>query len=287
MSRKYININFDDVHPETSNHIVDCGGDMERGVFKYILKLLYEFPKVKITLFVTPNWIDKPNTYLPIKLFKKALGLRYTNRWKNEPFRLDKHAKWCEWMNRLVKKGNIEIAIHGLYHHRDSDPHSAEFLDLSYKECKTRLLRAEQIFKTSGIRYARGFRPPGWGISEGLFKALKDLNYTFISLDPMSCDVNVDRFKVTAFEGLVNIPQNWDIKNGKIEDAIKILEDGNVLSVKGHIQDRYGKDRLNNGLTQESYENVRNLLLKIEEEGIDVRYAKMEEIANDFGGVRG
>ena len=284
--RKYININFDDVHPETSKHIADCGGDMEKGVFKYILKLIEDFPKVRITLFVTPNWIDKPNNALPIKLLKRALGMRYTNRWNDEPFRLDKHKEWCAWLNEFVRRGNIEVAVHGLHHHRDSDPHSAEFLDLPFEECKSRLLQAESIFEISGLRYVKGFRPPGWGISEGLFKALRELGYIFVSLDEKACKLNLPRYEISEFKGLVNIPQNWDIKRGSVEEAFKILEKGNILSIKGHIQDKYGGDKLYNGLTEESYENIRNLLIKIEEEGINVRYAKMEEIAYDFRGER-
>ena len=69
---KYLNINIDDVHPESGNYLADCGGDMEKGVFKYILKLIEEFPRIKVTLFVTPNWIDKPNDPLLIKLAKKG-----------------------------------------------------------------------------------------------------------------------------------------------------------------------------------------------------------------------
>jgi hypothetical protein len=38
---RYLNINFDDVHPESSKHIADCGGDFDRGV--NIFKLLDNF----------------------------------------------------------------------------------------------------------------------------------------------------------------------------------------------------------------------------------------------------
>jgi len=275
-----LNLNFDDVHPETSNDIADCGGDMEKGVFKYILSLLDEFPKLKITLFVVPNWIDKPNDPFLFKHIKKLLGLRYTNQWYGEPFRLDKHEDWCEWLNSFVEKGKIEICVHGLYHHRDSDPHSAEFKDLSYEECKRRILLAEKIFKNAGLKYSKIFRPPGWGISEGLFKALKDLKYS-ISLDPIACGISINklpRYSVSIYKNLINIPQNWDIKKGKIEEAIKILEKYKFLSAKGHIQDRYGRDVVGNGLTKESYKNIRNLLIKIEERGLKVRYCMMKEI---------
>jgi len=281
---KVVNLNLDDVHPESSEHIADCGGDMEKGVFKYILRLIDEFPKLKVTLFVTPNWVDKPSDPRPIKFIKKVLRLKYTNKWEDEPFRLDKHEEWCEWLNDLVKKGNVEVAIHGLYHHRDSDPHSAEFKDLDYEECKKRLILAEKIFEASGIKYVRGFRPPGWGVSEGLFRALRELDYSFISIDPVSCGLSnnkILRYKVFVYKDLINIPQNWDIKRGTIEEAIKILGKYGILSAKGHIQDRYGRDYIGNGLNEESYENIRKLLLKLEEIE-DVKFMKMKEISDRF-----
>jgi len=281
----YLNINLDDVHPETNEFIADCGGDLEKGPLKYVRRLIDEFPKIKITLFVTPNWVDKPNDPLLIKLVKKALGIKYTNKWDNEPFRLDKHKKWCEQLNKFVRKGNIEIAIHGLYHHRNSDPHSAEFMNLHYEECKSRLIVAEEIFKQAGLEYVKGFRPPGWGISDGLFRALKELGYLYISLDPWACripEMTLSRYKVVVYKGLINIPQNWDIKRGTVSEALEILERHGLLSAKGHIQDRYGRDYLGNGLTEESYRNIRSLLLEIEKEGIDVEFVTMEEIAKRF-----
>ncbi len=280
-----LNINFDDVHPEGSKHIEDCGGDLERGVFKYILDLLEEFPELKFTFFVTPNWIDKPNDPQMIKQIKRVFGIRYTNTWSDEPFRLDKHIAWCEWINEFVRKGNIEVAVHGLYHHRDSDPRSAEFKDLPYEICKQRLMLAETIFRDTGLMYVKGFRPPGWGISEGLFRALKEMDYLYVALDPIACNIPFDelpRYEISIYKGLRNIPQSWDIKNGRIAEAIEILKKYGLISAKGHIQDRYGRDYLGNGLTEESYKNIRGLLIRLEELSIKVKFATMGEIADEY-----
>lgn len=282
--RYCVNINFDDVHPEGSNHIADCGGDLEKGVFGYMVRLLDEFPTLKFTLFVTPNWIDKPCDHMVFKRIKKLLGLTYTKQWDNEPFRLDKHLDWCEWLNEFTKKGIMEVAVHGLYHHRKSDPHSAEFEGLPYGECKQRLILAEKIFKDAGLRYTKGFRPPGWGISEGLFKALKEQNYLYVALDPIACKIPLNelpRYRISTYKGLINVPQNWDIKNGKVAEGVEILKTYGLLSVKGHIQDRYGRDYIGNGLTEESYENIRAILIKLEDLDIRVQFATMEEIANE------
>ena len=268
---KYMfNLSMDDVHPESNKHIADCGGDKEEGVFRYIIKLIEEFPDLKITLFVTPNWIDKPCDNAIIKTIKKKIGLNYTHSWEDEPFRLDKHPEWCEWLNEYVRRGNIEIAIHGLYHHRESDPHSAEFLDLSYEACLKRLKISEEIFKKSGLNYVKGFRPPGWGVSEGLFNALKDLNYFVISCYPTD-------MKITIKNGIVNIPQNWDIMRSSVGEGLKLLEKHGYIFAKGHIQNRYGRDYNGNGLTEKSYENIRKLLVEIEKR--DVEFIFMEKIA--------
>jgi len=267
MGTYIFNLNFDDIHPESSKHIADCGGNREDGVFKYIIRLLDEFPDLKITLFVTPNWIDKPNDPLIIKTIKRCLSMKYTNQWNNEPFRLDRHKEWCGWLDNINR---IEIAIHGLYHHRDSDPHSAEFKDLPYDECLKRLKVAEEIFKRSGLNYVRGFRPPGWGVSEGLFRALKDLEYSFISCHPTDMEI-------TMINDIVNIPQNWDIMRSSVEDGLKLLEEHGHIFAKGHIQNRYGRDYNGNGLTEKSYENIRKLLIEIENR--DVEFIFMEKVA--------
>jgi len=165
-TRTYVlfNLSIDDVHPESSAHISDCGGDKERGNFRFILDLLEEFPNMKITLFITPNCVDKPNDHGLKKLIKKVLKLNYTNMWDDNPFRLDKHLEWCNWLGSYVDKGVFELGIHEYYHHNIngvSVNHSMEFVGLSYSEYMRRVKLSEEIPRKVGLRFSKVFRPPG------------------------------------------------------------------------------------------------------------------------------
>jgi len=273
MPKVFFNLNFDDVHPEKSSNIADCGGDLEDGVFGYILELIGQFPKIKVTFFVTPNWIDKPEDPFPIKHIKKSLRVNYKNTWKDEPFRLDRHKEWCKWLNRHSK--NIEVAVHGYVHHNPNHGiwHSQEFKGASYEESLQKIKNAEALFKKADLKFVKGFRPPGWGFSDGTLKALKEMKYTFIAVSPSrsrGC-------KVSHLSGLKNIPQNWSIR----EDVSKGLEMaakcGGVYA-KGHICDKYGKDYIGNGLNKERYEKIASLLEKLEND-YEVKFVTMLEMS--------
>ena len=284
------NLSFDDIHPESSTIGTDCGGDMEKGVFKYLIKIIKKYPEVKITLFVTANWIDRANIKNIKFYIKRFFGMKCTRAWENEPFRLDKFRDWCSWLNSFE---NFEIAFHGLYHHRDKEPHCAEFLDLDYYECLYKLKRSEEIFKNAGLKYVRGFRPPGWGVSNGLFKALKDLNYEFIacsadvktkiSKNAISNDAGIKGVSLiypSYYRGLINIPQNWDIMHSSIKRAIEIVKLNGVIGAKGHIANIYDGEIIGNGLTEESFNNIMTLLEELEK--YDVEYLTMREIATKY-----
>ncbi len=275
MRRIFFNLSFDDVHPESSKKGTDCGGDKERGIFKYFVKLWEEYPEVKVTLFVTPNWIDRRNDPFPLNKLKEVFGLNYTDSWKEEPFKLTKHMEWCKWLDSFE---NFEVAIHGLTHHNSNVRyHSQEFHNLGYDECKKRLVEAERILKESGLKYVRGFRPPGWGVSKGLFSALKDMKYEFVSLVPEACNVgNLSRYKVEKYRGLLNVPQNWDIACDSVEKGVEIAKKYGLLMAKGHISDYYDGERIGNGLNKERFEKIRKVLQKINSD--NVSYVKMQDL---------
>lgn len=274
----FFNLSFDDVHPESSSDGTDCCGDRERGVFKYFLELWKLYPELKITIFVTPNWIDRANDHFPIRQFKCALGMKYTNSWNGEPFLLTKHKEWCEWLNSYP---NLEVAIHGYSHHADSMLHSQEFEYMHHDACKLRLEMAERIFKESGLHYVRGFRPPGWGISDGLFEALSELKYEFISLDSIACKIdNLSRYNVDKYRGLVNVPQNWDIAHGTIDEALEIAQKHGLLMAKGHISNYYDGDKIGNGLNEITFERICGILERLR---ADVSFVSMVELSRMSG----
>jgi len=284
------NLNFDDIHPESSTIGTDCGGDKEKGVFKYFKKIWKIYPDVKITLFITANWIDRANIRGLTYYLNRILGRKYTKKWELDTFRIDKFTGWCKWLNRFE---NFETANHGLYHHREINPHSAEFQDMSYEECLFRLKESEKIFENSGLKHVKGFRAPGWGISDGLFEALKGLNYDFIACSADTTTKiskharsngagikNAPLIYPSYHKGLINIPQNWDIMKSDVKRALEIVKCNGLISAKGHIAHVYDRELTGNGLNQESFENIMALLEELE--NYNIEYLTMKEIANKY-----
>lgn len=266
----YFNLNFDDFHPQLSP---DFGGDPEKGVFRRLRKLLEEFPGLKITLFTVPNWIDRPRRgFRPWYLLKQELGLKVIKPYMDEPFRLDKHPAWCEAVRLMVEKGYFEIAVHG-YHHCNPYlfAHGQEFVELSEAEAYTRILLAEELFQRCGIPFVKGFRPPGWGISAGLIRALKKLNYEFISPFPSHVRLST----VGILEGLAIPPQNYSIAQDPAV-AVRLAEEQGIVFGKGHIVYQYGWERMENGITEKTWQNLNNVLKRLNEQ-FEVRYVEIRE----------
>lgn len=277
MKTVYFNFSLDDIHPQSSKEGDDFGGDKDKGVFRYLLKLIELYPKIKITLFTTPNYIDKSNNRFIIRNIKRVLGLNYKNYWKNEPFKLTKHPKWCKWLNSIK---NFEIAIHGHNHHNERKGlHQQEFHDLGNEESLRKIEDAEKIFREAGLKLSRGFRPPGWGYSEGMFEALKKLKIDFISLNKKDFP-ETSTYEVTKYKGLINVPQNIDIntKYDIIEETKKILQKGDFISAKGHISKHCNRDINENGLTEETFLNIKKLLEWLHQ-NYKVEFVTMEEMA--------
>ena len=201
--------------------------------------------------------------------------MKYFHVWNDEPFLLTKHRRWCGWLNSFE---NFEIAIHGFDHHSDTHLHSQEFQNMTYECSKERIKASERIFKSAGLNYVRGFRPPGWGISDGLFEALHELKYDFVALDPIPCNIdNLSRYKVEKYRGLVNIPQNWDIAYGKIEDALEIANKHGLLMAKGHISNYYDGEKIGNGLNEITFKRICELLDNMTK--MDVSFESMKSLS--------
>lgn len=278
------NLNLDDIHPESSAQSTDCGGDMDAGVFGLLRQLWRRFPGVKVTLFVTPDWIDRRQP-----LWSRLRG-RNTRTWPPGTFRLDRHPEWCRWLSALP---NTEIAMHGLHHFSETGFHSQEFTHLGYEESLRRLREAEEIFRRSGLRHSRGFRPPGWGISPGLVRALREMGLDYVALtgdvaSPIAPGARGSETGIPGlsllgpdrWEGLVNLPQNWDIARSTVERGLDIARAGGLISAKGHIASRYDGESIDNGLTPRTLRRLLDLLEALEE--FDVRFVTLEEAARRF-----
>ena len=269
------NLSIDDIHPESSTYLTDCGGDREIGVFRHLLMLVKEFNNIKITLFVTANWIDKPDSYSLLKFIKRIFRMNYSNKWKNDPFRLDKHIEWCQWLNKLISSGNFEVGLHGLLHHHGNPYvgyHSMEFLNLSYEESLKRIIEAENIFNRAKLRFVKVFRPPGWAVSDGLFEALRELGY-YLSCKSLNLTPEIVR-------GFLNIAPNWNIGEDSIEKGMLLAKKYGIVTAYGHITSRYGRETLKDGVDK-NLDRIRTLLIKLMK-NYNVKFLSMEEIAHMY-----
>lgn len=307
------NINLDDIHPERNIDGIDCGGDLEKGVFKFIVNMLQVHPYVKITFFVTPNWIFKEYVLAKFyqKMFRKPvskwspilcnisgiLGKVLVKKWENGMFRLDleRHDKFATWMRDGIYCGWLEVANHGLYHFQETFPYKAEFAHLDYNECKHRLIEANKIFVKAKIPCSKGMRAPSYAYTENLCRALDGLGYVYFA---NSADYKTSPSENAKCSGLglknlslifpdvyrpynfLALPANYAMGTSAPSRAFKIISSGGLVSLKGHIEDEYGGSSIASALTRDNYNKTIKLLRKINKRyGRKIWYATLENIA--------
>lgn len=265
-----LNFNLDDVHPEKGFGYFDEKTEM-------LISLTKMFKGIKISLFVTPNWIDLSNDPVPKRYIKFLLRKNFSHSSKGEPFRIDKpeFGKWVSFLNRYTRKGNFEILLHGYVHHRDGILHAAEFLNLGYEGCKEKLRKAETLFEKSGLLFAKGFRPPGWKYPQPLLRALREQGYRFISTRPSSsrtCDLK------EIIPKFYDIPQNWSVSDA-VEDGLKIVAKNGCLMAKAHISEWCDRDYISNGLTRQNFDALIKLIELLEKK-FELKYVSLKEFVD-------
>lgn len=260
MKEIFLNLNFDDFHPQNDN-VGDFGG-LGGAAISFFEELFREFPNLKITMFTTPNWVDRPMKF-PSSWYhlRKLFGIRpVVPSYINEPFRIDKHNNWCAWVKQKISEGRLEIMVHGYKHHnKNITVHGQEFLNIKYETAKESIEKAEKLFDQCGIHYVKGFRPPGWGYSSGLFKALKELNYSIVSIFPSQFRIS----EVGDINGFLVPPQNVSVHES-IEIALAEAEKSGLVFLKGHIAYQYGSEIIENGLSEKNKENLKQILRELE-----------------------
>src|SRR6185369_2999659 len=154
-------MSVDDVFPATSRSAYESGGDLERGALGRLLWLLQRHPKLKLTLFVTPDWrrispvADRLWRHVPLlreRLYLARVLPKGTMDVRNHP-------EFVAFLNAMPR---TEIAIHGLHHINRGQSVSTEFQHRDRAACAAMLAQAMRIFDEAGLRYVRGLQPPGW-----------------------------------------------------------------------------------------------------------------------------
>ncbi len=264
------NLNVDDLHPEQG-----FSKEQDEGNFRYINKLREEFPKLKVTLFVTPNW-----KYIPPRLYNRYVNyfrtknkfLKYFlgREWNGEPFLLDKHPDWCRWIRRKIGK-NFEIGVHGLTHSSGVD--RSEFNNLSIDEAKVKIMEAEKIFIRNKIPFKKIFRGPGIDVNSNLVIALSELGYKAANTIDFWTPIGENNYSEkgwrcnilypTYLSNVLNVPANCDAKFTDLERVKEIINYNGLMSFNSHICGKYFRSPIHNALSEEVYQNLRNIIKEI------------------------
>jgi predicted deacetylase len=260
--RAAVCFNVDDVHPATSQDEFDAGGDLGRGALGRLERLLDRHPKLRVTLFVTPDW--RLRRLVPTRKWLTRIPfLRERIHWApltpRGHFRLDRFPEFVAYLNALPR---TDCALHGLHHAHPGPRMAVEFQEQTRSKCSALLQEARRIFATAGLRHVQGFAPPAWGTPPSLCEALSEADFHFVTsardldtpvsehartamsglrgaslIQPMwiRCAPSDEPTSATARPGgLVHFTTNFQATS-TIERARAIIEAGGLLFIKAHI----------------------------------------------------
>ena len=245
--RAAVILTVDDVFPGTSQSAYEAGGDLEKGALGHLLWLLERHPRLKVTLFVTPDWRQispvahrfwrrvpwlRNQLYLADVLPKGTMDMRY-------------HPDFVAFLNAMPRS---EIALHGLHHVHRGEAVSMEFQGQDRATCADMLSDAIHICEEAGLRLTRGLQPPGWNCPPALQQACGDVGIEWVAsardvVTPISQEAK------TAMSGLAGVSLIFPERiaphlmhftsnfqaTSPAERAFEIIEAGGVVAVKAHV----------------------------------------------------
>lgn len=240
---------IDDVHPAKATDCYDAGGDMGAGALGHLEWLLERHSQLRVTLFVTADWREIE----PIVTRKVVAAVPYlrdrvylANHWHKGTMRLDRHPEFVRYLKNLPR---TEIALHGLDHLAKGLKIPAEFENLDFAGCVSRLNSAIDIFRAADLQFVAGLCPPGWSASDALLDAMVETGLSFVAsardiVTPITPSAQTDMSGLRGVSllhpqliqhgQLVHIPTNWQATSFR-ERARQIIECGGLLSIKAHI----------------------------------------------------
>jgi hypothetical protein len=276
--RAAVCFSVDDIHPATREDDFDAGGDLERGALGWVARLLERNPRLRVTLFVTPDW--RLRRLVPTRKWVTRLPVvREHVHWapvtRRGHFRIDRYPQFVSYLNALPR---TECALHGLHHAHPGARIAAEFQRQSRGECRAVLERARAIFAAAGLRHVEGFAPPAWNAPPALCGALTDADFAFVSsardletpvwrgartagsglrgaflIQPtlIGCEPHDEQGGGSANGvGLVHFTTNFQATS-PIKRAFAIVESGGMLAIKAHIFKTGGGVTMLDGLDAE------------------------------------
>jgi hypothetical protein len=245
--RPAVVLTVDDVFPGCRRAPFEAGGELERGVLGRLRWLLDRHPRLRLTLFVTPDW--RETSPVPTSLLRHAPWLRervyLAPVLRKGTMDLRRHPEFCEFLGTMRR---TEIALHGLHHIHRGPRIAMEFQRQSPSACAAMLREAKTIFEQAGLRFAPGLQPPGWNLPQSLRVACAHEGIAWAASGrdlrtPISAAARVAPgfglegssliFPQRTVEGLIHFPINFQATS-PAERAFAILDAGGMLSIKAH-----------------------------------------------------
>jgi len=94
----------------------------------------------------------------------------------NKKYRLEDYIDFCKQISSLLKNGDIDLTLHGLYH--EVDGKIEDFDTESKEEEKQEIQEGLDILSAVNLPRPSMFIPPAWHLSRQCIEALKELNFS-------------------------------------------------------------------------------------------------------------
>jgi hypothetical protein len=145
---------IDDVHPGKSTDCYEAGGDLGKGALGHVEWLLERHPRLRVTLFTTPDWREMS----PMPTRKLLARVPYVRdrvylmkvRRRGE-MRLDRHPEFVAYLRGLPR---TEIGVHGLHHIHPGRTVFVEFQNQGVARANESSNKRSGSFVTPGSRWS-------------------------------------------------------------------------------------------------------------------------------------
>lgn len=244
-----VTLSIDDVHPGRSSDAYEAGGDLGDGALGHVAWLLERHPRLRVTLFTTPDWREL--SAFPTRRLRARVPL-LRDRVMLAPtlppgtMQLDRHPDFVAYLRSLPR---TEVGLHGLHHVNRGVRIPAEFRGRGQAECAEMLRRALVIFDAAGLAKPRGMSPPSWDIDDPLASAMISVGLDYVAsardlLTPVADDATTAMsgmqgvpllHPTLVFGGrLVHVPSNFSATN-PLDRALELAAAGGLVGIKAHI----------------------------------------------------
>jgi hypothetical protein len=273
---------IDDIHPGTSADPYEAGGDLGAGAFRHVEWLLARHPRLRITLFVTPDWrvispVPTRRLLATLPVVRNLIYLAPTQ--PAGTMRLDRAPAFVRYLGGLLR---TEIALHGLHHLSRGTAMTMEFERRSQAECAALLRKAMAIFAAAGLRTLPGLQPPGWALSPALAAAMSEVGLRFVASarDIRTPVTSGARTNMSGVRGaalfqpewlrslhgssLIHFTSNFQATSDS-DRAFRIMEHGGLLAIKAHITKDLAGYCMADGLDEQYRDHLDRLLHALED----------------------